>query len=68
MLGTPEVVRRPRSGRDRCLYFDTDSIVYISRPGSSDPPVGDYLGDLTDELDGRHIIEFISDGPKNYAY
>ena len=31
--------------------------------------MGDYLGDLTDELDvGDYITTFISGGPKNYAY
>ena len=33
------------------------------------PPLGDYLGALTDELDaGEYIVEFVSGGPKNYAY
>ena len=33
------------------------------------PPLGDFLGDFTDELDpGDHIIEFCSGGPKNYGY
>ena len=30
--------------------------------------MGNYLGDLTDELDGDYITTFISGGPKNYAY
>ena len=29
---------------DRVLYYDTDSIIYISQPGKYDPPLGDYLG------------------------
>ena len=30
---------------------------------------GDYLGDLTDELEpGDHITDFTSGGPKNYGY
>ena len=66
---------------ERVLYFDTDSIIYISRQGEYDPPLGDYLGDLTSELgcgdvgckdvhcSGDHwIMELISGGPKNYAY
>lgn len=52
----------------RVLYFDTDSIVYLSEPGLYDPELGDYLGDLTDELKGENIVEFVSCGPKNYAY
>ena len=52
----------------RVLYFDTDSIVYLSRPGEDEPPLGDFLGELTDELDGDHIVHFVSGGPKNYGY
>jgi hypothetical protein len=39
----------------RVLYFDTDSVIYVSRDGDSEPPMGSYLGVLTDELDGAHI-------------
>ena len=38
---------------------------YARKP---EPPLGDYLGDLTDELDGDYITTFVSGGPKNYAY
>ena len=30
----------------RVLYFDTDSIIYVYKPGQWEPPMGDYLGDL----------------------
>lgn len=53
---------------DRVLYMDTDSVIFLSYPNLSDPPLGDYLGDFKDELPGDHIIEFVSGGPKNYAY
>ncbi|KAG8173060.1 hypothetical protein JTE90_016152 [Oedothorax gibbosus] len=54
-------------GKD-VLYFDTDSIIYKSR-GDNDPPLGDYLGDFTNELeDDDFITTFVSGGPKNYAY
>ena len=40
----------------RILYFDTDSVIFVSRPGVIDPPTGDFLGDLTNELKpGQHI-------------
>jgi hypothetical protein len=57
----------------RVLYFDTDSIIYVSRPGDSyEVPVGNFLGEMTDELEGygpgSYISEFVSAGPKNYAY
>ena len=54
--------------KERVCYYDTDSVIYISKPGYYDPPLGDYLGDLTDELDGDFIVEFVSAGPKNYSY
>ena len=41
----------------------------MSRPGDEEPEVGDYLGDLTSELnDGESIVCFCSAGPKNYAF
>ena len=56
---------------ERVLYCDTDSIIYIERPGEYNPSLGDYLGQFTDEIDpadGNYIEEFVSAGPKNYAY
>lgn len=57
---------------ERVLYYDTDSVIYISRPGEYEPPTGSFLGDMTDELEGygcgSYIKEFASGGPKNYAY
>jgi hypothetical protein len=47
----------------RALYADIDSVVYTSRP-----ELGDYLGDLTDEVPDNRIIEFVTSGPKNNAY
>ena len=54
--------------QERVLYYDTDSVVYVHEPGKPDPPLGDYLGDLTDELNGGYITMFLSGGPKNYGY
>ena len=64
---------------NRVYYFDTDSIIFSWKPGQYEPQLGDFLGEYTDELtcknvgcqgcSGRHyIVEFISAGPKNYAY
>ena len=50
------------------LYYDTDSVIYKWRPGLPWIPTGDFLGDMTDELDGDVIKEFVSAGAKNYAY
>jgi len=46
-----------------------DSVIYTTKPGQSDIPLGDFLGDMTKELDdGDFITEFKSAGPKNYGY
>jgi hypothetical protein len=53
----------------RVLYCDTDSVIYTQKEGESKLELGDYLGDLTNELDtDRYIVEFVSGGPKNYAF
>ncbi|XP_042908649.2 uncharacterized protein [Parasteatoda tepidariorum] len=53
---------------EKVLYYDTDSIIYISDE-TNDPPLGNYLGEFTNELPaGDYITEFVSAGPKNYAY
>ena len=64
----------------RVLYHDTDSIIYTLKEGEYSPPIGNYLGELTNELTckeigcvndkchGHWIEEFVSCGPKNYAY
>lgn len=55
--------------QDRMLYFDTDSVIFLSRPGEENPKLGDYLGDFKDELStSDYILEFASRGPKNYGY
>ncbi|MGL5342811.1 MAG: hypothetical protein ACRC90_07815 [Lactococcus garvieae] len=54
---------------DRVLYCDTDSVIFTSKDGEYEPPLGPYLGNLTDEVgDGDHIVEFCSSGPKSYGY
>ena len=54
--------------QERVLYYDTDSVIYVHKPGEPEPPLGNYLGDLTDELNGDYITSFVSGGPKNYTY
>ena len=65
---------------DRVLYHDTDSIIFSVKEGEYSPPLGSYLGQLTDELTckelgctkencaGHWIEEFVSCGPKNYSF
>lgn len=54
--------------KERVLYFDTDSIIFVEWPGAISPPLGDFLGDLKDELaeygPGSFIDSFVSGGPK----
>ncbi|RWS21299.1 hypothetical protein B4U80_11890 [Leptotrombidium deliense] len=57
----------------RVLYFDTDSIIFASKPGEYKPKLGEYLGEMTDEIVtefgiGARIVEFVSCGPKNYGF
>ncbi|XP_063913325.1 uncharacterized protein LOC135129984 [Zophobas morio] len=56
----------------RVLYYDTDSVFFTAKPDEWVPDTGDFLGQLTDELadygPGSYITEFVSGGPKNYAY
>ena len=62
---------------ERVLYYDTDSIIYCTDEGQTNPALGNYLGDFTNEInpvkiDGivheDYIVEFVSGGPKNYGY
>ena len=56
--------------QELALYCDTDSVVFIQP--NDDPAlieIGDCLGDMTFGLKHNEIIsEFVSGGPKNYAY
>uniref|UniRef100_A0ABM5FYK9 DNA-directed DNA polymerase n=1 Tax=Pogona vitticeps TaxID=103695 RepID=A0ABM5FYK9_9SAUR len=55
--------------QDRVLYHDTDSVIFVQREGEWNPPLGDYLGDLTSEIPtGLHIKEYVAAGPKTYGY
>ena len=56
---------------DRVLYFDTYSIIFSAKDGDYVPALGDYLGQFTNEInpkEGNYIDEFVSGGPKNYAF
>ena len=56
--------------QERAIYCDTDSVLFV-QPSAESPLVetGDNLGDMTSELKpSEYIEEFVSGGPKNYAY
>ena len=47
----------------------TMTIIFISRNDLKEPQIGNFLGDLTNELSqDEYIYEFVSIGPKNYSY
>lgn len=52
----------------RALYADADSVIFTTKEGETKPPLGDYLGDLTDEITNNQIQTFVTGGPKNYGY
>ena len=54
--------------QDQVLYYDTDSVIYAWKEGQPQIDIGDYLGEMTDELDGDVIKVFVSGGAKNYSY
>lgn len=54
--------------QQQVLYYDTDFVIYRWKPGRPSIPIGDFLGEMTDELEGDVITEFISGGAKNYGY
>ena len=54
--------------QQQVLYYDTDSVIYTWKEGQPRIDIGDYLGDMTDELDGDVIQEFVSGGAKSYGY
>ena len=51
--------------QERVLYNDTDLVIYLSQPGQPEPRLGNYIGDLTDELAGDHITRFASGRPND---
>ena len=54
--------------KHQVLYYDTDSVIYQWAPGLPKITTGDFLGEMTDELEGDVIDEFVSGGAKNYGY
>ena len=55
--------------KERVLYFDTDSCMYIHDPKLWNPPIiNSRLGKWTDEEPDSKITHFIELGSKNYAY
>ena len=46
--------------KEQVLYYDMDSVIYRCKPDEPTIPLGDYLGDMTDELENQgYITEFV---------
>lgn len=56
----------------RVIYFDTDSCIFHWKPGEWRPPLGEFVGDLTNEHGNPltyegFATEVVCSGPKSYA-
>ena len=51
----------------KVLYFDPDSIIYADDE-TKHIETGNMLGDMTDELSGKKITNFVSTGSKSYSF
>ncbi len=55
-------------GKERALYCDTDSVVYVEKEGDDEIETGEALGQWSSELDeGVWGVEFLSLAPKCYT-
>lgn len=50
--------------QDCVLYYDTDSIIYVTNENQTKLTCGNFLGKLT----SKQISEFCSSGPKCYSH
>lgn len=50
---------------EQVLYYDTDSIIHRRKQDQVKLPLGKFLGQFTDELEGGHKDEFEAAGPKS---
>jgi hypothetical protein len=57
--------------QEAAFYFDTDSIIYLQKSGDIKLPIGNNLGDLTNELasygENAYIKKLICACPKHYG-
>lgn len=58
--------------QERCLYYDTDSVIYTCKDDENILSLGDHLGELTDELaafgENSFISEAVFTAEKSYAF
>jgi hypothetical protein len=71
MYGRMELYNYMDFLQERCSYVDTDAAVFLAKPGLPDPPLGPYLGQLSDEFEGygpgSFCYEWVTGGAKQYA-
>ena len=53
--------------KEKVLYFDTDSIIYVD-DSTKNVKTGGMLGDMTNEISGKGITNFVSTGPKSRSF
>ena len=58
---------KPDYLKEKVLYIDTNSVIFVD-DGTKNVKTGDMLGDMTDELSGKEITNFVSTGPKSYGF
>ena len=44
---------------EQLLYYDTDSVIYSWKQDQPYIPTGVFLGQMTDELEGDTVVEFV---------
>ena len=49
------------------LYYDTDSVIYSHCPGQCDQPLGEGLGEFTDELVCKEVHCNVEDCVGHYS-
>ncbi len=52
---------------EKVIYYDTDSVFYID-DGTKNVKTGCILGEWANELGANYITDWVSTGPKSYAY
>jgi hypothetical protein len=72
MYGRLELYKQLRVLKERVLYMDTDSILYVSIHGEYEPDEGDMLGCWMDEIKNKYgrevyIVEYCGLAPKVYG-
>ncbi|XP_055345824.1 uncharacterized protein LOC129593479 [Paramacrobiotus metropolitanus] len=66
-LAQLKLLQQLRLVEDRLLYCDTDSVMFVSELEKPDPPLGDLLGEFSDDLGGNYFVEWLALAKKTYC-